>query len=78
MFKLLHGDCLEFLKDIPDKSVDLILTDPPYGIGFQSNYRKQRFKKIENDTNILIEWLDEAKRILKDTGAIYCFTRWDV
>ena len=28
---LLHGDCLELMKDIPDKSVDLILTDPPYG-----------------------------------------------
>ena len=28
--KLLQGDCLELLKDIPDKSIDLILTDPPY------------------------------------------------
>lgn len=28
---LLQGDCLELMKDIPDKSVDLILTDPPYG-----------------------------------------------
>jgi len=27
-----QGDCLEVMKDIPDKSVDLILTDPPYGI----------------------------------------------
>lgn len=29
--KLLHGDCLELMKDIPDGSVDLILCDPPYG-----------------------------------------------
>ena len=29
--KLLHGDCLERMKEIPDGSVDLILTDPPYG-----------------------------------------------
>ena len=28
---LLHGDCLEVLKTIPDKSIDLVLTDPPYG-----------------------------------------------
>jgi site-specific DNA-methyltransferase (adenine-specific) len=28
--KLLHGDCLELMKDIPDKSIDMILTDPPY------------------------------------------------
>lgn len=30
--QLYHGDCLEILKTIPDKSVDLVLTDPPYGI----------------------------------------------
>ena len=30
--ELLHGDCLELLKSIPDKSVDLIITDPPYEI----------------------------------------------
>lgn len=28
---LMHGDCLEKMKEIPDKSVDLVLTDPPYG-----------------------------------------------
>ena len=30
MYKLYQGDCLELLKDIPDKSVDLVLTDIPY------------------------------------------------
>ena len=29
--KLLNGDCLELMKDIPDKSIDLILCDLPYG-----------------------------------------------
>jgi len=29
--KLLKGDCLELMKDLPDKSIDFILTDPPYG-----------------------------------------------
>ena len=28
---LIHGDCLEVMKSIPDGSVDLVLTDPPYG-----------------------------------------------
>lgn len=28
---MLNGDCLELMKDIPDKSVDMVLTDPPYG-----------------------------------------------
>lgn len=31
MIRLIHGDCLEKMKDIPDNSVDLVLTDPPYG-----------------------------------------------
>ena len=77
-FELWHGDCLEMMKDIPDGSVDLVLTDPPYGIGFQSNFRKNKFNKIDNDSIINAEFLDECKRVLKDTGAIYCFTRWDV
>ena len=31
---LFHGDCLEVLKDLPDNSVDSIVTDPPYGLRF--------------------------------------------
>jgi DNA modification methylase len=31
MINLLHGDCLELMKDIPDKSIDMILCDLPYG-----------------------------------------------
>jgi site-specific DNA-methyltransferase (adenine-specific) len=31
--QVIHGDCLEFMKTLPDKCVDLVLTDPPYGIG---------------------------------------------
>lgn len=34
-----HGDCLEIMKELPDKSVDLVLTDPPYGIGADKNLR---------------------------------------
>jgi len=31
MIKLMQGDCLELMKEIPDGSVDMVLTDPPYG-----------------------------------------------
>ena len=31
MIKLLHGDCLELMKDIPDGSIDMVLCDLPYG-----------------------------------------------
>ena len=43
--KIHLGDCMDFLKRIPDKSIDLVLTDPPYGI----NYGKQlKGAKIKN------------------------------
>ena len=44
------GDCLEVMKTFPDKCVDLIITDPPYGMNFQSNMRFNKFKKIEGDS----------------------------
>ena len=47
--KVTCGDCLEVMKQIPDKSVDLVITDPPYGMEFQSNYRKEKHKKIVGD-----------------------------
>ncbi len=33
LIKLYNGDCIDIMRDMPDKSVDMILTDPPYGIG---------------------------------------------
>ena len=37
MFTLHNGDCLEYMKTLPDKSVDAIVTDPPYGLGSWSS-----------------------------------------
>lgn len=38
MIKLLNKDCFDFLKNIEDKSIDLILIDPPYNISRDSNF----------------------------------------
>lgn len=61
--RLWHGDCLELMKEIPDKSVDMVLTDPPYGT-----------TQCKWDTVIPFEpmW-KELKRITKDNGAICLF-----
>jgi len=48
MIDLRLGDCLEIMKDIPDKSVDLVLTDPPYGIGMDN--QKVRVKPNRPNT----------------------------
>jgi len=73
--KLYQDDCLEVMESIPDNSVDMVLTDPPYGMGFKSNYRKEKYNKIIQDDNLL--WLDkfseEAFRVAKDNSAHYIF-----
>ena len=80
-YKLYQGDCLNIMKDIKNESVDLIVTDPPYLIDYQSNRRKKmdKFNKIKNDkgNHILIqEYLKECHRIMKNNTAIYCFCSW--
>jgi site-specific DNA-methyltransferase (adenine-specific) len=62
-YSLLFGDCLERMKEIPDGSVDLILTDPPYGT-----------TACKWDSVIPFEpmWV-ELKRIIKPNGAIVLF-----
>ena len=42
-----HGDCREILPELP--KVDLVLTDPPYGMQFQSNHRREKHDKIAGD-----------------------------
>ena len=75
MINLMQGDCLERMKDIPDGSVDMILTDPPYGMDFQSNFRKQKHKKIENDSDLtwLDIWCSELYRVSSNNSAHYVF-----
>lgn len=78
--QIIHGDCLEVIKLIPMGGVDLIMTDPPYGIDFQSAWRigTERFKKIVGDKKIDLQIVSKLSKALKDEGALYLFTRWDV
>lgn len=58
--ELLHGDCLELLKDIPDGSIDMILADLPYGT-----------TACKWDTIIPFDLLwEQYERVIKDNGAI--------
>lgn len=77
MVDLRHGDCLEIMKSMPDKSVDLVLTDPPYGMNYQSARRiaTPKFEKISNDLDI--DWFptfaEQCFRVMKDDSHIYLF-----
>jgi site-specific DNA-methyltransferase (adenine-specific) len=57
------------------------LTDPPYGIDYQSNRRTAREKlpKFANDVSLdwVGDWVDEVHRVLKNDTHFYCFTRYD-
>ena len=67
-----HADCREILPLLPDKSIDLVLTDPPYGINYQSNHRSTKFEKIYGDLEYPTEWLSLVNRLI-DKGTIYLF-----
>jgi len=70
-----HQDCIHGMKKISDNLVDMVLTDVPYGMNFQSNYRKEKHIKISNDDNLdwLPSWIKEIDRIAKDEAHLYIF-----
>ena len=80
MYKLYNGDCLEVMDRLieEDIKVDCILTDPPYGMNFKSNHRKNKYEKIENDNNLnfLPLLFNKLYKILNDNSHIYCFCSW--
>jgi len=68
-----HGDCREILPTI--SGADLVITDPPYGMNFRSNYRLIRHDKIANDDKLPLDLIELA--INKARRAAYIFCRWD-
>lgn len=90
MGKIIHGDANSVLAKMDDNSVDLIVTDIPYGISFKSNRQglkrgkngetiktgRSYFKEIKGDAEIPVDWLVDAFRILKQNSATYIFCHW--
>ena len=66
------GDAIEELKKIPDKSINLIVTDPPYNLNkdYGNNQDKLEFEEYLEFSRA---WLKEAKRVLTDDGTLYVF-----
>lgn len=65
-------DCIEGMKKIDDKTVDIIIADPPYNIGkdFGNKSDKQRMSDYIEWSE---KWIDECIRILKDDGTLYIY-----
>ncbi|NCB47972.1 hypothetical protein EOM81_13295, partial [bacterium] len=70
MINLINGDCLEEMKDIPDKSVNLVCIDPPYNIK-KADWDK--WKRPEDYYKFMKIFFIECQRLLKDNGSFYFF-----
>jgi site-specific DNA-methyltransferase (adenine-specific) len=67
--KVINGDCVKVMAEMPEASVDLIVTSPPYGVGiaydtFNDDIEFEQYKVFS------ASWLREAYRVLKDDGRI--------
>lgn len=80
MFDLRHGDCLEVMKSIPDESVDLCLTDPPYNITRKNNFFTMGRAGIDFgdwDKNFdLFSYINEVSRVVNKNGSFIVFNDW--
>jgi modification methylase len=81
---ILEGDCIGEMARLPDKSVDMIFADPPYNLQLGGDlFRPEgsrvdavddewdKFESLTTYDNFTREWLEQARRILKDSGTIW-------
>lgn len=74
--ELWHGDCLELMKNIPDGSVDLVLTDPPYGTMKGAALDGWKNQTTEWDTAIEpVKIFEQMSRILRQNGKAILFSQ---
>lgn len=78
--KIIHADCLDVINELEDGCIDVCLTDPPYGIDFQSNRTDINIQKskILNDDKPFTEWIKPLYPKMKEGERLLCFYRWDV
>ena len=68
--ELYCGDCLEIMKNIPDKSINLVLIAPPYNIGKD---KWDKWKTVDKYVEFMRKVFLEIQRVLKDNGSFYFF-----
>lgn len=81
-------DCIEGMQSMSADTVDLIITDPPFGIEFKArraNYNRTASRVIEGYNDVArddyyqfsLDWIRQAHRILKASGSMYLFSGWN-
>lgn len=69
-YELYKGDCLEVMKNIPNKSINLVIIDPPYNIG---KAKWDKWDTVEDYIDFMGKVFLEIQRVLKDNGSFYFF-----
>lgn len=82
--QIIHGDCLEILETLPEKSIDLIFADPPYNLQLQQELWRPNMTKVNGVVDewdhfsdfaaydrFTRAWLSACRRVLKDTGTLW-------
>jgi site-specific DNA-methyltransferase (adenine-specific) len=66
---VINGDCVEVMKELPEGSIDLIVTSPPYGVNIAYDVHDDDME-IGEYLDFTRKWLTEAYKVLKDDGRI--------
>ncbi len=86
--RIYNMNCISGMTLIPDKKIDLIITDPPFAIDFKAkkeNYNRTASRviagyneiKTEKYYDFSFQWMSEVFRILKESGSMYVFSGWN-
>lgn len=70
--KLHQGDCMRVLLDMEAETVDSVVTDPPYGMAWET----KGGEGVVNDERPFVWWLHHAFRVTRRGGALLCFCNW--
>jgi site-specific DNA-methyltransferase (adenine-specific) len=77
-------DCMEGLREQGNETVDLVVTDPPYGVSYKTNHRKDKTHKFtteianDGDLSLSVAIMPELYRVLKPDTALYYFCSSDM
>jgi adenine-specific DNA-methyltransferase len=79
--EVIQGDCLEVMAGMEARSVDAVVTDPPYGVDYRGKWNSKwdtEWRRIKNDRELgwLPDWTVQLSRILVDDAFVVCFYSW--
>ena len=76
--RIFRMDCFALMEQMPEESVDMILTDPPYGVSYRNGFTRRPYPVLSGDKGMDYARLaGESYRILKKNAHAYFFTRFD-